>query len=131
VREIIRQAQFKTDLRRIARSGRYKVADLLTIVDDLANDRLLAPKHRDHTLSGNWQQYRECHIKADWLLIYKLEPGRLILVRTGSHSELWLLEEREIRLAALRRALKEGEESGRAHYSLNGLLDELDSDSPN
>ncbi len=89
MREIIRQAQFKTDLRRIARSGRYKVADLLTIVDDLANDRPLVSKHRDHTLSGNWQQYRECHIKADWLLIYELEPGRLILVRTGSHSELF------------------------------------------
>ena len=89
MREIIRQAQFKTDLKRIARSGRYKAADLLTLVDDLANDRPLASKHRDHTLSGNWQQYRECHIKADWLLIYKLEPGRLILVRTGSHSELF------------------------------------------
>ena len=56
--------------------------------------------------------------------------------RFGSASEtiragLRLLEEREIRLAALRRALKEGEESGRADYSLNGLLDELDSASPN
>ena len=89
MREIVRQAQFKTDFKRIARSGRYKVADLLTVVDDLANDRPLASKHRDHALSGNWQQYRECHIKADWLLIYKLEPGRLILVRTGSHSELF------------------------------------------
>ena len=54
--------------------------------------------------------------------------------RFGSASEairagLRLLEEREIRLAALRRALKEGEESGRADYSLKGLLDELDSDS--
>ncbi len=56
--------------------------------------------------------------------------------RFGSASEtiragLRLLEERETRLAALRRALKEGEESGRADYSLKGLLDELDSDSPN
>ncbi len=55
--------------------------------------------------------------------------------RFGSASEairagLRLLEERETRLAALRRALKEGEESGRADYSLQGLLDELDSDSP-
>ncbi len=89
MREIIRQAQFKTDLKRIARSGRYKVANLLTVVDDLANDRPLASEHREHTLSGHWQHYRECHIKADWLLIYKLEPGRLILVRTGLHSELF------------------------------------------
>ena len=56
--------------------------------------------------------------------------------RYGSASEairagLRLLEEREIRLAALRQALKEGEESGRADYSLQGLLDELDSESLN
>jgi len=56
--------------------------------------------------------------------------------RFGSASEairagLRLLEERETRLAALQQALKEGEESGRADYSLKGLLDELDSDSPN
>lgn len=56
--------------------------------------------------------------------------------RFGSASEavragLRLLEEREIRLAALRRALEEGEQSGRADYSLKGLLDELDSDSSN
>lgn len=53
--------------------------------------------------------------------------------RYGSASEavragLRLLEERETKLAALRQALKEGEESGRADYSLKGLLDELDSE---
>jgi antitoxin ParD1/3/4 len=55
--------------------------------------------------------------------------------RFGSASEairagLRLLEERETRLAALRQALKEGEKSGRAEYSLEGLLAELDNDSP-
>jgi antitoxin ParD1/3/4 len=55
--------------------------------------------------------------------------------RFGSASEairagLRLLEERETRLAALRQALKEGEESGPAEYSLEGLLAELDNDSP-
>jgi mRNA interferase YafQ len=89
VREIIRQTQFKTDFKRIARSGHYKLANLLAVVADLANDRPLAEKHRDHALSGNWQDYRECHIKPDWLLIYKLEPRRLVLVRTGSHSDLF------------------------------------------
>ena len=55
--------------------------------------------------------------------------------RYGSASEavragLRLLEERETKLAALRQALKEGEESGRADYSLKGVLDELDGDTP-
>ena len=54
--------------------------------------------------------------------------------RFGSASEairagLRLLEERENRLTLLRRALKEGEESGRAEYSLAGLLADLDNES--
>jgi antitoxin ParD1/3/4 len=54
--------------------------------------------------------------------------------RYGSASEvvragLRLLEEHETRVAALRRALAEGEESGRAEYSLEGLIAELDQES--
>jgi addiction module RelE/StbE family toxin len=33
--------------------------------------------------------YRECHIQADWLLIYRVEADELRLVRTGSHAELF------------------------------------------
>jgi antitoxin ParD1/3/4 len=51
--------------------------------------------------------------------------------RFGSTSEairagLRLLEERETKLSLLRRALVEGEESGKAVYSLKGLIEELD-----
>ena len=54
--------------------------------------------------------------------------------RFGSASEvvragLRILEEQETRLEALRRALKEGEESGRADYSLTKLTEELDRES--
>lgn len=54
--------------------------------------------------------------------------------RFGSASEairagLRLLEEHETRLEALRQALKDGEDSGRANYSLKGLIAELDSES--
>jgi antitoxin ParD1/3/4 len=55
--------------------------------------------------------------------------------RYGSASEairagLRLLEEREVKLSALRQALRDGEESGRAEYSLKGLIEELDNESP-
>ncbi len=89
MREIIRQKQFKTDMKQIARSGRYKVNDLLLVVESLAKDEALAKRHRDHALTGNWQDFRECHIKPDWLLIYRLETDKLILVRSGSHSDLF------------------------------------------
>ena len=50
---------------------------------------ILDEKYRDHALVGNWQDCRECHIKPDWLLIYQLKENELILVRTGSHSDLF------------------------------------------
>lgn len=40
-------------------------------------------------LLGNWQGRRECHIEADWLLIYKPESERVIFERTGSHADLF------------------------------------------
>ena len=89
MREVFETAQFKSDFRRIARSGRHRAADLLRAIEDLSNDIPLASKYRDHELSSNWREHRDCHIKPDWLLIYKLQPGRLILVRTGSHAELF------------------------------------------
>lgn len=89
VREIVQTSQFKQDLKRIKHSGRYKIDDLLTVIESLANDKPLADKHRVHDLIGQWQAHKECHIKPDWLLIYRLIDGKLILIRTGSHSELF------------------------------------------
>ena len=52
---------------------------------------MLALKYRDHALTGDYIGYRECHIQPDWLLIYCIDHGKLILTpaRTGSHSDLF------------------------------------------
>lgn len=50
----------------------------------------LPGKYKDHGLEREWKGYRECHIDNDWLLIYRIEDDRLILVRTGTHSDLFL-----------------------------------------
>ncbi len=42
-----------------------------------------------HNLSGNWANYRECHIEPDWLLIYTIEEKYIIFYRTGTHSDLF------------------------------------------
>jgi mRNA interferase YafQ len=89
VREIIQTTQFKRDYKKIVASGRYKKQDFLTVVELLANDQPLPDKYRDHVLMGEWKNYKECHIKPDWLLIYKKIEDRLLLARTGSHSELF------------------------------------------
>ncbi|GAA8444043.1 type II toxin-antitoxin system YafQ family toxin [Helicobacter pylori] len=49
----------------------------------------LPPQFKDHALKGVWKPYRECHIKADVLLVYLVKDDELILLRLGSHSELF------------------------------------------
>ncbi|WP_408941406.1 type II toxin-antitoxin system YafQ family toxin [Helicobacter sp. MIT 01-3238] len=62
-----------------------------SIITKLANDEPLEPKHKDHKLTGQYEGFRECHIKPDLLLIYKKEERVLILtcLAIGSHSELF------------------------------------------
>lgn len=61
------------------------------VVNELANQRPLDEKYRDHELTGNYRNFRECHIEPDWLLIYRIEKGELTLalVRTGTYSDLF------------------------------------------
>jgi mRNA interferase YafQ len=55
----------------------------------LLNQEKLPAKNRDHALTGNYTDRRECHIEPDWLLIYKLESDSIIFERTGTHSDLF------------------------------------------
>ena len=92
-RKLTETTQFKKDKKRIKSSGRYNWNKMRDIVALLMNDTLLEVKHRDHTLSGEYAEVRECHISPDWLLIYdrigNAQTGELKLIRTGSHSELF------------------------------------------
>lgn len=63
--------------------------ELQEIIGFLVNKKSLPTKRRDHNLTGNWINYRECHVKNDVLLIYKIEVDILFLTRFGSHSELF------------------------------------------
>ena len=67
------------------------LAKLKYVVNELANQRPLDEKYRDHELTGNYRNFRECHIEPDWILIYRKEKGELTLalVRTGAHSDLF------------------------------------------
>ena len=64
---------------------------LKTVVELLAGGKPLPPANRDHALSSNWANHRECHITPDWLLIYQIKNDVLVLelARTGSHSDLF------------------------------------------
>jgi mRNA interferase YafQ len=83
---------FKRDYKRIRVAPRHRDVETLLseIAGQLADDRPLKEKHRDHSLGGNWKSHRECHLKPDLLLIYKKpDENTLRLVRMGSHSELF------------------------------------------
>ena len=64
---------------------------LENVLEILCNEQPLPPKYKDHSLSGDYQGHRECHIMPDWLLIYKINHNTLILTltRTGTHSDLF------------------------------------------
>jgi mRNA interferase YafQ len=80
--------RFRRDLKRIERRG-LKLDRLTTLVDALREDRTLPPRNRDHALTGDWRDCRECHVAPDWLLIYQTTDDEVILIRTGSHADLF------------------------------------------
>ena len=82
--------RFKRDIKLAQRQGK-NIDKLFAVVSVLAKGETLAPKYRDHDLSGDYAGCRECHIEPDWLLIYEIDHGLLILVlnRVGGHSELF------------------------------------------
>ncbi|AFI05024.1 type II toxin-antitoxin system mRNA interferase toxin, RelE/StbE family [Helicobacter cetorum] len=59
------------------------------VILSLRKKEPLEPQFKDHELKGKWKPYRECHIKTDILLVYLVKDDELILVRLGSHSELF------------------------------------------
>ncbi len=88
--KIAYSGQYLKDLRLIERRNLPR-RELDEVVRMLAERQVLAPKYKDHILKGKWTGYRECHIRPDWLLIYKIEQQllTLVLTRTGSHSDLF------------------------------------------
>ena len=70
---------------------RHLPIDLLDdIITKLKNGETLPAKYKDHSLTGNYKGFRECHIQPDWLLIYYYQEDKLVLTlsRTGTHSYL-------------------------------------------
>ena len=82
--------RFQKDLKRIQRRG-YDISLLTDIIKKLAGGETLSAKYKDHNLAGDYIGCRECHITPDWLLIYEISDGDLILylARTGTHSDLF------------------------------------------
>lgn len=61
----------------------------MPVIERLASDQSLPERMRDHALTGEWADHRDCHVKPDLVLIYARTGDALVLVRLGSHSELF------------------------------------------
>ena len=87
---LLTTTKFRKDYKRMKKQGKDMHA-LETIIDTLLEEKSLEKKYHDHPLTGNYIGFRECHIQPDWLLIYSVDHGRLILTasRTGTHSDLF------------------------------------------
>lgn len=82
-------SQFKKDFKKITKLAIADVIEVGHVISQLQRGQELTAKYLDHALSGNWANYRDCHVKPDLVLIYKIENSTLKLARLGSHSELF------------------------------------------
>ncbi|TVQ14785.1 MAG: type II toxin-antitoxin system YafQ family toxin [Balneolaceae bacterium] len=88
MKTISRTTRFDKDVKKMKKRGKsFEI--FKQVIEKLASVRTLEPKFKDHKLVGNYSGTRECHIEPDWLLIYITSEDELILVRTGSHADLF------------------------------------------
>ena len=80
--------QFEKDLKRHRKRGK-NLDKLWNVVERLLSQQPLDPRHRRHRLFGDWSACWECHIEPYWLLIWSQEEDTLILMRTGTHADLF------------------------------------------
>ncbi len=85
---IFKTNSFKKDYKKLTNKDKQLLKEIITI---LANNEDLNKKYKDHQLIGNFNNCRECHIKPDLLLIYRINNNilELALTRVGSHSSLF------------------------------------------
>jgi len=85
---IFRTASFKKQYKKLSLSDQNLLKDVVILLSD---NILLDEKYKDHKLTGNFKDLRECHIKPDLLLIYKINNDilELALVHIGNHNSLF------------------------------------------
>jgi mRNA interferase YafQ len=88
MKKVSQTRQFSRDVKRMRKRGK-DLHKLQEIVKLLAEGTPLPAYHKDHPLIGPWQPSRDCHIEADWILIYTAYRDSLRLERTGTHSDLF------------------------------------------
>ena len=79
---------FARDIKQAKKRG-YHLEKFVALLDLLIKEKSLPAKIHAHKLKGEYHDCWECHIEPDWLLIYQKTKDAIILIRTGSHSDLF------------------------------------------
>lgn len=82
--------RFKKDLQRCQKRG-LDISLVREAISLLQQDGMLPASYKPHKLTGNHEGLWECHIKADWLLVWEQNEMelRLLFLYTGTHSDLF------------------------------------------
>jgi len=83
--------KFKKSYNKLRKSKTISRVEVEVVVSMIAKGEILPIKYRDHKLQGEQNDCRECHVKPNVLLVYKINKNNqlLDLLNIGSHSELF------------------------------------------
>jgi mRNA interferase YafQ len=83
--------RFEKSYVKLRRSGKLERGEVEFVVAMLASGKKLGPEYQDHALHGEYDGCRECHIRGDILLVYRMEHEKLVLIimNIGTHSQLF------------------------------------------
>ncbi|MDP2655833.1 MAG: type II toxin-antitoxin system YafQ family toxin [bacterium] len=89
--KVVLSRRYKTVLKRYSRRNDFSHETLKEIIRTLARGEKLEQRYQDHQLSGELQEYRECHIKHNLLLTYQKHENVLVLllINLGTHDDLF------------------------------------------
>lgn len=88
MRKVTLTAQFEKDVKRL-RKRSYDMGKLANAIRLLGQGDLEDRQYQDHPLKGKYEGLRECHLSPDWLLIYHSSLDQVLLIRTGTHADLF------------------------------------------
>ena len=82
--------RMRKDIQRVQRRGK-DIKQLFAVLEMLKTGDPLPEKYRDHQLKGDLEDLRECHIENNWLLVYRINEGELVLLATatGTHADIF------------------------------------------
>jgi mRNA interferase YafQ len=82
-------SQFKKDFKKITKLPIPEIIEVGNFISTLQKSLILDAKCVDHALVGNWHGFRDCHIKPDLVLIYRIHETYLQLARIGTHNDVF------------------------------------------